>query len=83
MNTLKLKKKFFIKTGINLEILAIPTSTLAEKSKILLASKDNMPDIFRSHFTDDQRRELGMQGAFVDRIEAEVDMDLNITVTRK
>ena len=24
-----------------------------------------------------------MQGAFVDRIEAEVDMDLNITVTRK
>ena len=53
------------RTGINLEIIAIPTASLAEKTKIPLATKKNMPDIFRSHFTDDQRRELGMQGAFV------------------
>lgn len=52
------------RTGINLDLLAVPTATLADKAKVLLASKQNMPDVFYSFFTEDERKEFGKQGAF-------------------
>lgn len=53
------------RTGVNLQIEAIPRSTFNEKMKIYLSAKDNMPDIFNGGITMDEVAEYGSQGAFV------------------
>lgn len=50
-------------TGINLQIEAVPTTSVAEKSKVLIASKQ-IPDLMFEFGNYDQLNELGMQGAF-------------------
>lgn len=53
------------RTGVNLQIEAIPRSSFNEKMKIYLAAKDQMPDIFNGGITLDEVAEYGSQGAFV------------------
>ena len=51
-------------TGINVQLMVFPSSTIAEKRKVMVASKD-IPDIMGSSFaTMDEINDLGVQGAF-------------------
>lgn len=52
------------RTGIDLEVIAIPTASLQQKSKVLLASKSEMPDIFSHQMSWQEINDFGMQGAF-------------------
>ena len=52
------------RTGINVELIQIPRATLTEKSRVMLASKDQMPDIFQGGMTVQELNEYGLQGAF-------------------
>ena len=53
------------RTGINVQILAVPPSAYKEKAKVLVASQDDMPEIlYPSGFTGDEINDLGRQGAF-------------------
>ncbi len=58
------------RTGLNVQILAVPPSTYKEKAKIVVASQEEMPDmIFPSGFTTDEINDLGSQGAFANIME--------------
>ena len=52
------------RTGINLQLDIIPNASFTQKVKVLLASKDDMQDIFAG-LTHEEINEYGMQGAFV------------------
>lgn len=52
------------RTGINLQIEAIPRATYQEKMKLYLASKNNMPDIFNGGVSLEEATKYGQQGAF-------------------
>ena len=52
------------RTGINLQLDVIPNAAFTEKVKVLLASKDEMQDIFAG-LSHEEINEYGMQGAFV------------------
>ena len=53
------------RTGLNVQAYIVPASTAGEKAKTLLASKENMPDIFGVGLSVDEQNEFGMQGAFI------------------
>ena len=53
------------RTGIDVDILAMPASVYNEKGMMLIASKDSMPDIMNNSYDQGMRNDLGMQGAFV------------------
>ena len=58
------------RTGLNVQVMAIPVSAYKEKAKVLVASKDQMPDtITPSGFTVPEINDLGAQGAFVNVME--------------
>lgn len=52
------------RTGLDIEVISIPTATLAQKQKVLLASKKDMPDVFAHQLSWQEVNEFGMQGAF-------------------
>ncbi len=52
------------RTGLNVQVMQIPVAALQEKSKVLLASGDDMPDIFKGDINTAQINEYGAQGAF-------------------
>ena len=52
------------RTGINVDILAMPASVYNEKGMMLIASKDSMPDIMNNSYDQGMRNDLGIQGAF-------------------
>ena len=52
------------RTGINLQLDVIPNASFTQKVKVLLASKDEMQDIFAG-LSHEEINEYGMQGAFV------------------
>jgi len=52
------------RTGIDLEVIAIPVASIAQKQKVLLASKTDMPDIFMHQLSWQEVNDFGMQGAF-------------------
>lgn len=60
------------RTGLNVKIVAVPATTIEEKSKIMLASQESMTDIFHSSLSTDERNDLGIQGAFV-KIDEHLD----------
>ena len=64
-----LNDSFFInelrrRTGLNVNVIAVPLSTIAEKAKVLMASKDEMPDIMDHVGGIDEVNDFGKQGAF-------------------
>lgn len=52
------------RTGLNVQVMQIPVAALQEKSKVLLASGDDMPDIFKGDINTAKINEYGAQGAF-------------------
>lgn len=52
------------RTGINVELIQVPTATVSEKAKVMLASKDQLPDIFQGGLLTDELNDYGVQGAF-------------------
>ena len=52
------------RTGVNLDIVVVSSSVLAEKTSIMVASGDDMPDIFTNSLSWQDINEFGMQGAF-------------------
>ena len=55
------------RTGINVQIVAVPLASYNEKAKVLIATKEDMPEIIHpTTFNPDEINDLGMQGAFVD-----------------
>ena len=52
------------RTGLNINVIAVPLSTIAEKAKVLMASKDEMPDIMDHVGGIDEVNDFGKQGAF-------------------
>ena len=52
------------RTGLDINILAIPASVYNEKGLTLIASKDAMPDIMNNSYDQGMRNDLGLQGAF-------------------
>ncbi len=52
------------RTGIDLEVISIPVASIEQKSKVLLASKKDMPDIFSHQMSWQEVNDFGMQGAF-------------------
>ena len=58
-------KELSRRTGASIEIVAIPTASLAEKAKILMSGGiDEMPDVFKGSFTMQEINDYGVQGAF-------------------
>ena len=53
------------RTGINIDILAMPASVYNQKAMMLIAAKESMPDIMNNSYNQGMRNDLGMQGAFV------------------
>ena len=52
------------RTGLNVNIIAVPLSAISEKAKVLMASKDEMPDIMDHIGGIDVFNDFGKQGAF-------------------
>ncbi len=52
------------RTGIDLEVITIPSSTFAEKTKVMAASGDAIPDIFSNSLSWKDINTYGDQGAF-------------------
>lgn len=52
------------RTGLNVQIIGVPTASIKEKASTLIAARDNMPDIFSGGFTIDEFNDFGKQGAF-------------------
>ena len=58
------------RTGLDIQLVAIPSSAVKEKVKVLIASQDQMPDMMTpTGFTRSELNELGDQGAFADIME--------------
>ncbi len=58
------------RTGLDIQIMAVAPSAYNEKVRVLVASKDQMPDmIYPSGFSTDEINEFGTQGAFADVME--------------
>jgi len=58
------------RTGINVQILGVPTSAFKEKAKVLIASYDQMPDLmYMGSFTVAETNDLGSQGAFANVLD--------------
>lgn len=51
------------RTGLNVQITAIPPSTFLQKAKILMSAQETIPDYFMG-FTNDEIFEFAQQGAF-------------------
>lgn len=58
-------KELSRRTGANIKIMEIPTSTLKEKVKVLMSGGvDEMPDVLKGSFTSQEINDFGVQGAF-------------------
>ena len=55
-------KELSRRTGLKITVIAVPTAMVEEKAKVMVASKDNMPDIFGS-MEREQLNDIGVQGA--------------------
>ena len=55
------------RTGLNVQIVAVPISAYKEKLKIIIASQDEMPDMMSSSgLSTDDINDFGNQGAFAE-----------------
>ena len=52
------------RTGVDLEVIAVAPSTMSEKTKVMAASGDAMPDIFTNSLSWKDINDYGDQGAF-------------------
>ena len=58
------------RTGINLQIIAVPLASYQQKAKVMIASKDEMPEILHpSGFAQDEINDFGNQGAFAEILQ--------------
>ena len=51
------------RTGLNVQITAIPRATFSQKAKVLMASQDTIPDFFNG-FSNEEIFDFAQQGAF-------------------
>ncbi len=52
------------RTGINLNVIPVSSATLVQQTSVMVASGDNMPDIFNNALSWQDANDFGMQGAF-------------------
>ena len=57
-------KELSRRTGLNVQIIEVPRATVKEKARVMLASKEQMPDIFSGGFTVEEINDVAMQGVF-------------------
>ena len=58
------------RTGLNVQIIAVPISAYKEKLKIIIASQDEMPDMMSSSgLSTDDINDFGNQGAFAEVLQ--------------
>ena len=57
-------KELSRRTGAKIEVLELPAASMSEKAKVLIASKESMPDVVAAGIEAEQLDDLGMQGAF-------------------
>ena len=57
------------RTGVNVQIIAVPNSTFAQKAKVLMASQDTSPDIFQG-FSNEEIFEFSEHRARFVRFDA-------------
>ncbi len=57
-------KELSDRTGLNINLIAVPSSNIQERMRVMLGSND-MPDIVNCPFTIDETNQLGEQGIFV------------------
>ncbi len=63
------------RTGINVQIQAVPVATYKEKAKVLIATKEEMPEmLYPSGFSTDEVNDFGNQGAFANTLEYKDDL---------
>ena len=51
------------RTGLNIQVTAIPPSTFSEKAKVLMSAENSIPDYFQG-FSNDEIFDFAKQGAF-------------------
>ncbi len=61
------------RTGLDVQILAVPVATAKQKAKVLIASRNDMPEMMGG-FTQDEINEFGRQGAFANILEYEDEL---------
>ena len=58
------------RTGLNVQVIAIPVSAYKEKAQVLIASQDKMPDmLYPAGFTTPEINDLGGQNAFANVLD--------------
>ncbi len=57
-------KELSRRTGAKITVLEIPLASIQEKARVMIASKNDMPDVISGGFTMEEINDLGMQGAF-------------------
>lgn len=58
------------RTGLDVQIVAVPPSAYAQKAKVLIAAHDEMPDMLHPNgFRAEEINDLGMQGAFANILD--------------
>ncbi len=63
------------RTGLDVQILAVPAATYSQKAKVIIASQDQMPDLmYMGTFTIADTNDFGGQGAFANVLEYKNDL---------
>lgn len=52
------------RTGLNVQLIQVPRSSIAERARVMVASRDEMPDIFSGAMTIAEVNDIAVQGAF-------------------
>ncbi len=64
VNNSEFVKELEKRTGVDLDVLPVSASILSQKTSVLVASGDDMPDIFQNSLSSQDIGEYGDQGAF-------------------
>ncbi len=65
LNDTAVIKELSRRTGLNVELQLVPAASAAEKARVLIASRTNLPDVFGVGVGFEEINDLGPQGAFV------------------
>jgi len=64
LNDSVIVKELEKRTGLDIKVTSIPQESIEKKIRILIAARDQMPDIFGNGFPIIELNQFGMQGAF-------------------
>ncbi len=62
-------KELSRRTGAKIEVLEITSAAMSDKVKTLIASKNNMPNVFAGGLDTEELNDIGMQGAFANVLD--------------